>query len=58
MRYYSSKLRGIMSRANNFLWFIHEVAIEPLFQKSLTQEGFKSGMKFRYQILFFVMVLD
>ena len=40
-----------MIRANNLLQFIHQVTIEFRFRKSLTQERFKSNLKFRYQII-------
>ena len=36
--------------ANN-LQFLHQVAIEFRFRKSLTQERFKSNFEFRYQII-------
>ena len=38
-------------RANNLLQFIHQVTIEIRFQKSLTQDRFKSNLEFRNQII-------
>ena len=36
-------------RANNLLQFIHQVAIEFRFRRSLGQERFKSNLELRYQ---------
>ena len=35
----------------NLLQFVHQVAIEFRFRKSLAQERFKSNVEFRYQII-------
>ena len=36
-------------RTNNLLQFMHQVAIEFRFRKSLEQERYKSNLEFRYQ---------
>ena len=38
-------------RANNLLYFIHQVTIEFRFLNSLVQERFQSNVEFRYQII-------
>ena len=48
---YFNELRCKIIRASNLLQFIHQVAIEFRFRKSLAQERFKANLEFRYQII-------
>ena len=51
MGQYFNELRWRIIRANNLLQFIHQVTKEFRLLKSLAQEGFKSNLELRYQII-------
>ena len=48
---YFNELRWKIIRANNLLQFIHQVTIEIRIRKYLAQEGFKSNLEFRNQVI-------